>query len=321
MLHSHSQPSSLTAFSELQLFRLPDFYIPPSTEAFLLFAPFQPAPQIYLIPPFQPGCAQLLSPEIPAFHGTRSTFPYFTPTACSKGASPLHVQFPILAHPLFWLAALPPSCLRHTSLFGSFSTVHANSAVTTDIPYSNIPARLRTAALTSNPTSAWRYTDYFLQHLQPPATQLMVLRRPGISSTPTQFTPTASNTSSTAAFPLPMQLSVLTHPLFWLAAIPPSCLRHATLLRSHSTLVTSFQHFSQAAHSCHHQQTQLCMALHRLLPPTFAASGNTADGTLVHPPPSLDTVNDMNSAHVTCNLHIPLMLLTHLPLLTYPLPF
>jgi hypothetical protein len=222
-----------------------------------------------LTPPFQPGCAQLLSPQIPTLHGTFSTFPYFTPTACSKKASPLRDQFPILAHLLFWLAALPPSCLRHTSLLRSFSTVHANSAVPSSC--SKISARLRTAALAHTPLSAWRYNDSFLQHLQPPATQLMVLRRPGTSSTPTQFIPTASNTSSTAAFPFPLQVSalIMTTPLFWLAAIPPSCLGHASLLRSHSTLVTSFQHFSQAANyanSCHHQQTQLCMAL----PSTFS---------------------------------------------------
>jgi hypothetical protein len=105
-----------------------------------------------LIPPFQPSCAQLLSPENPTVHDKFSTFLYITPTACSKKASPLRVQLSILAHPLVWLAALPPSCLRHTSSLRSFSTVHANSAVPSS--YSNISARLRTAALAHNPLSA-----------------------------------------------------------------------------------------------------------------------------------------------------------------------
>jgi hypothetical protein len=203
MLHSHCQPSLLTAFSELQLFRLPVFYIPPSPEAFLLFAPIQPTPQIYLIPSFQPGCAQLLSPEILTLHGTFSTFPYFTPHSCK------HKQ---------------QCCIPITSPI-------------------------------SHPCSS-------------------------------PFLACSSSAFLSSTYLLPQK--------------PSYCLRQFSRYHRH----TSFQHFSQAANSCHHQQSQLCMALHRLLPPTFAASGNTADGTLVHSPPSLHTEYDINSTHVTCNLHI-----------------
>jgi hypothetical protein len=43
---------------------------------------------------------------------------------------------------------------------------------------------------------------------------------------------------------------------------------------------TLFRHSRQAEHSCHHQHSQLYMALRRLLPPPFAASFQTVDGTL-----------------------------------------